>query len=319
MTGKEASMIRDIRQATIPPIQSEDGSFVSEEQYWQEYYEHPNFNYEWNDGHLEEKPVADYVKVQIYFWFLELLRHYLKTHPIARLTGLEMGFRMPLPSKTVIRKPDLGLVLNSNPMPLGDHDRTYKGIFDLCVESLSDSSTKAIERDTIQKLSEYASAGIREYYILDDRDIETRFLQNTNGVYQPIVPINGIIQSRVLPGFQFRIKDLYDQPELIELAEDPVYQTYVLPEYQTEKRRAEQERLAKERETLRAEQERIAKEQERMAKEYEAQRAEQERLAKEREAQRAEQEAQRAEQERLAKEQLAAKLRELGIDPDEIV
>jgi len=297
MATKEATVIKD-NQPNSPSIQSEAGLFVSEELYWHSYYEHPNFNYEWNNGYLEEKPVADYIKVQLYFWFLELLRRYLQTHPIARLTGLEMGFRMPLQIKTVIRKPDLGVVLNSNPTSLGDHDRTYKGIFDLCIESLSDSSTNEIERDTVQKLGEYASAGIREYYILDDKDVETHFLQNVNGVYQPITPINGIIQSRVLPGFQFRIKDLYDQPELVKLTEDPVYQTYVLPEYQAEKRRAEQERLAKERETLRAEQERIAKEQERMAKEYEAQ---------------------RAEQERLEKERLAAKLRELGIDPAEIV
>ena len=57
-------------------------------------------------------------------------------------------------------------------------------------------------------------------------------------------------------------------------------------------------------------------EQERQRAEQERQRAEQERQRAEQERQRAEQESQRAEQERQRAEQLAAKLRELGIEPD---
>jgi len=49
-----------------------------------------------------------------------------------------------------------------------------------------------------------------------------------------------IIRSEVLPGFQFRISDLYRQPELTELTEDPVYKTYIMTEYQAEKRRTEE-------------------------------------------------------------------------------
>jgi Uma2 family endonuclease len=56
--------------------------------------------------------------------------------------------------------------------------------------------------------------------------------------------------------------------------------------------------------------------QERQRAEQERQRAEQERQRAEQESQRAEQESQRAEQERQRADILAAKLRELGIDPD---
>ncbi len=31
---------------------SEDGLQVSEEVYWEKYYNHPDFNYEWNNGVL---------------------------------------------------------------------------------------------------------------------------------------------------------------------------------------------------------------------------------------------------------------------------
>jgi hypothetical protein len=222
--------------------QSEDGVFVSEELYWEKYYDHPDFNYEWNNGYLEEKPVADYSKVKMYHWFSDILRGYLQVHPIARFTALEMGARLPLPHKTAIRKPDLGLVLNSNIIPLGDADRTYHGIYDLCIESMSDSSKKEIERDTVQKWGEYESVGIQEYYILDDHGVETNFLENVGGIYVPITQVNGVVHSKVLPGFQFRVNDLYRQPGLIELTDDPVYQGFILPEYQAEKRRAEHER-----------------------------------------------------------------------------
>lgn len=74
-----------------------------------------------------------------------------------------------------------------------------------------------------------------------------------------------------------------------------------------------------ERETQRAEQEALRAERETQRAEQEAQRAEQEALRAQQETQRAEQEAQRAEQEALRAKLFAAKLRELGINPDEVI
>ncbi|MGB0563785.1 MAG: Uma2 family endonuclease [Spirulinaceae cyanobacterium] len=80
--------------------------------------------------------------------------------------------------------------------------------------------------------------------------------------------------------------------------------------------RAEQEALWAQQADLRTQQAIQRAEQEAQRAEQEAQRAEQEAQRAEQEAQRAEQEAQRAEQERQKAARLAAKLRELGIDPD---
>lgn len=241
----------EAEQVTIP--QFGKNRRVSKAEYWQQYYDHPTSNYEWNNGYLEEKPVADYANVQLYFWFLELLRSYLRVQPIARTTALEMAFEMIFGTQSSIRKPDLGVVLNSNSIPLKYRDRRYQGIFDLCIESLSDSNKAAIERDTVVKYQEYAQAGIQEYYILDERQRETVFLENVGGLYRPLPQMNGVVQSKVLPGFQFRVEDLYRQPSLVELAIDPVYQGFVLLEYQAE-------RMAKQQETQRAERERAEKE-----------------------------------------------------------
>jgi hypothetical protein len=233
---------------------SEDGRIVSEELYWAEYYSHPDFSYEWNNGRLEEKPVSNFVQFRLYVWFLSLLKDYLHVYPIARMIGLETGFRLALPKKTTIRKPDLGVVLNRNPVPLGDKDRSYHGIFDICIESLSDSSKKEIERDAVIKKEEYAAAGVAEYYILDENQRETAFYQLRNGVYVPLPKQGGVIRSRVLPGFQFRLTDLYRLPEPPEMIDDPVYQGFVSPFLRAERIRAEEAESRAEEAESRAEQ-----------------------------------------------------------------
>jgi Uma2 family endonuclease len=267
---------------------SEDGRIVSETEYWADYYDHPDFSYEWNNGRLEEKPVSDFAQFRLYVWFLSLLKDFLHVHPIARMIGLETGFRLALPQKTTIRKPDLGVVLNSNPVPLGDKDRSYHGIFDLCIESLSDSSKKAIERDTVDKKEEYAAGGVTEYYILDESQSETAFYHLRRGVYVPLPNSGGVIRSRVLPGFQFRLTDLYHLPEPPEMVDDPVYQDFVSPFLREERIRAEQAESRAEQAESRAEQ--------------------------------AESRAEQAEalllRERESSQRYAAQLRALGIDPE---
>ncbi|MCB0061211.1 MAG: Uma2 family endonuclease [Caldilineaceae bacterium] len=274
----------------------DDGLYVSEEQYWADYYQNTEFTYEWNNGRLEQKPMTDYAQFLLYTWFFELLKDFLHVNPIARMTGLELGFRMELPHKVAARTPDLGVVLNTNPVPLLDKDRSYKGIFDICVESLSDSKQKYIDRDVIHKKDEYAEAGVQEYYILDERGKETQFYRlDSTGLYVPIRPQNGIIRSTVLPGFQFRYTDLYRLPKPPEMLDDVVYRDFTSPYVRAERVIAEEQRRRAEAEAARAQRERDRAEQER---------------------QRAAEADARASQADARAERYAALLRELGIDPD---
>lgn len=154
--------------------------YVSEALYWEKYYNYVGPSdrcFEWNNGQLEELPVTDYAKFIMYLWFLDVLRDFLHANPIARIIGLELGFRLVLPQKVTIRKPDLGLVLNTNPVPLNDHDRLPR--------------------------------------------------------------IEGIVYSQVLPGFRFRVADLYTRPTPPELVDDPVYSSFISPLYRAERQRAE--------------------------------------------------------------------------------
>lgn len=52
-----------------------------------------------------------------------------------------------------------------------------------------------------------------------------------------------LICSQVLPGFQFRISDLHKRPYPLAMTTDEVYRHFVLPDYQTQKTRAEQAEL----------------------------------------------------------------------------
>ncbi len=280
------------------------GMPVSEADYWRDYYDGNQPTFEWNNGRLEEKGVSDWETAKLFFWFFQLLSAYLQTHPSADLVMLEMGFSVQLPGKKVIRRPDIGLVHRDNPIALKDRDRSYQGIYDLCLEGLSDSSKAIRENDTLVKPKEYAKAGVKEYFILYHKLDECMFYRLTrHGVYVPIQPGRGdVICSQVLPGFQWRLAELESQPALIELVDHPVYQDYVWTALSESRKQTE---LAKQHAAieakLRVQAEQHAKKEARLRMDAES------RLANEtRSRQDAEQQAQR----------YAERLRALGIDPE---
>jgi hypothetical protein len=273
------------------------GRYVSKEEYWAKWYE-AEPSYEWNNGYLEAKPMPNLIQLRLYHWYLALLHQYTQTYGNADLMFLETGFSMVVPDpekpntmKEVTRKPDIAAIRHDNKVRWQEHERSYHGICDLCVEALSDSDKGEVDRDVKIKKSEYEFAGVQEYYILDPSNQHMHFYQRTaTGAYIEMQPdADGVIRSQILPGFQFRRRDLKRLPSLEELALDPVYQGYVLLRYQAAAQKAEQERQRAEQEQQRAEQER----------------------------QRAEQERQRAEQEQQRAERFAALLREMGVDVDQ--
>ncbi len=307
----------DAEPVYIPEAEEEfsdsgDGRFVSEEEYWENYYIHPYSSYEWNSGFLEEKPMTDYKGWLVYDWFWRTLSHFLSVHPLAKTMGLDFGFSLSLPRKRKsVRKPDLSVIRNDNPILLHPDDQSYRGTLDMCIESLSYSRKSEILRDTVVKKKEYQNVRVREYFILDARMLKTAFYRlDDRGKYREIVPENGdIIHSEVLPGFRFRISDLLKQPCLEEMAHDELYQDWILPFYQKSRQETEKERLRAEKERLRAEKAEKKAERERRRADQSERKAEEERR-------RAEQSELKAEEERLKAARLALKLRELGIDPE---
>lgn len=258
---------------------SAHGLRVSEQEYWEKYYEVSDYHYEWNNGILEEKPVSDYATFKLYKWLFLLIDAFLTTKPIGKLVALETGFRMSFPQqkRVTIRKPDFYVVRDDYPTPYLDTHNSFHGIADLCVEAISDLRKRDRELDTKVKFGEYELAGVREYYILDAKKQTMTFYRRGDDGRSARIPISkdGIVRCDVLPGLQFRVADLFRQPSLFLLTDDPIYRDFVLPEVAELKMLAQQAQ------------------------------------------QRAEEERQRATQEQERADRLAAKLRSMGIDPDQ--
>jgi len=222
---------------------------ISEATYWSEYYDKQEdefgnpVSYEWNNGYLEIKPVSDQQTTLIHLWFLSLLQEYLRHYPCAKLTLLEMGSKFQLSDdKASIRKPDLGIVLNDNPVPYLSKDMSYKGCPDMCVETLSTSRPSEIKRDTIQKKREYQAAGVKEYLILaHDHQYCEYYQLDEQGVYQAAArDQDGVVRSGILPGFQWRMDDLYQHPDTETMMHIPIYQGFVALQHQKTAQRAKQ-------------------------------------------------------------------------------
>ena len=231
----------------------DNGRRVTLEEYWEKWYENPypdlDVSYEWNNGILEAKPLPNAPQIGLYNWFLALLLCNVQTYSHASLINLETGFMLkiddesdPKGERIQVRKPDIGVILNTNPVSWGALDqRHFDGVCDMVVEAVSDSTTAEVLRDTVEKRQDYALGGVKEYYILDPGGERMRFYTLTQeGVYDDIPPDpNGVIRSSVLSGLQFWLDDLQLRPHLADLARDDVYSKYVIPDLQVAVTRAE--------------------------------------------------------------------------------
>jgi Uma2 family endonuclease len=263
------------RTAPVNSLAPDEGRHVTLEEYWDKWYEHPypdiDVSYEWNNGILEAKFLANAPQLDLGFWFLALLHQYVKTHDNAKLINMETGFVLtmqdeaePSGMRKAVRKPDIGIILNSNPVSWGRVDqRSFAGVCDAVVEFLSDSTQTEVRRDTEEKKRDYALAGVKEYTILDPSGEHMHFYHLTpQERYEEIQPdAEEVIHSEVLPGFQFRIGDLWRLPRLAKLALDEVYAGFVIPDLKVAVTRAEDAEARVEVEAQRADAESAARQQ----------------------------------------------------------
>ena len=181
MSGRAKALTgRGERNPIASAIQLPMKGVVSpKEEYFARWYENPypdiDVSYEWNNGILEAKPLPNRPQLDLYNWFLTLLQRNIETFRHAALLNLETGFELKMPDPTepsgqreAVRKPDVGVILDTNPTPWGRiEQRHYEGVCDLVVEAVSDSTRAEILRDTEEKRVDYALGGVKEYFILD--------------------------------------------------------------------------------------------------------------------------------------------------------
>lgn len=160
---------------------------------------------EWVDGKVVMTSPASVRHQEVVEFLQILIGTFVKVHPIGKV--LVPPFQMKLARSG--REPDLLFIATNH------QDRLQKtrldGPADLVVEVISPES---FTRDRGEKYSEYESAGIPEYWLIDpEREVAEFYQLDARGRYQAIATdADEVYHSRVLPGFWLRVGWLWQDP-----------------------------------------------------------------------------------------------------------
>ncbi|MCI0643074.1 MAG: Uma2 family endonuclease [Gemmataceae bacterium] len=78
----------------------------------------------------------------------------------------------------------------------------------LAVEIVSPDS---VYRDYVQKFALYQKAGVDEYWIIDPDERKATFFTLRKGKFEEMPVKDGVFTSKVLPGFHFEVRWLWDE------------------------------------------------------------------------------------------------------------
>lgn len=155
------------------------------------------------DGILVEKVMASFESL-LACTLIHWLSGFLDKNPLGVVLG-EGGALKILPRR--MRIPDVSFIRWERfPHRKLPRDRVFRVAPDLAVEILSEGNT---EGEMGIKVGEYFRAGVRLVWLIDP---EARSARVYIGVDQcDVLDENGVLDGRdVLPGFQFRLRDLID-------------------------------------------------------------------------------------------------------------
>lgn len=162
---------------------------------------------EWVDGEVLELSPASRRHQLIADFLARVLGVYVEETGCGRV--ISPPFQMRTSAALPGREPDLIFVATAN---LGRLKATHlDGPADLVVEVVSPDSR---QRDRRDKLSEYQTGGVAEYWIVDPVRGEAIFHQLDSNSHYSVVSRrrSGIYRSKVVPGFWLRVEWLLQDP-----------------------------------------------------------------------------------------------------------
>ena len=183
----------------LPP----QGAWSDREYLW--LTDHTNRLIELTDGRIQDLPMPTDTHQAVLQYLFLLFRDYLKPRGgVARVAALRMRVR-----EGTFREPDL-LLLRDRSDPRRQ-DRFWLGA-DLVVEVISPDDP---DRDLVDKRSDYAKAGIAEYWIADPRDDTITVLALHGGAYveHGAFARGKAATSPLLEGFVADVAAVFDAPE----------------------------------------------------------------------------------------------------------
>jgi Uma2 family endonuclease len=180
----------------VPGLRMTEAQFVK----WRD----EDLRTEWIDGKVIMMAPANIDHVDLNFWLVTVTRMFVEHHQLGKVFGIETEIRLP----RVRRNPDLLFVSKSR---LKIIKPTFiDGPPDLIVEIVSPDSES---RDWRDKFSNYESAGVREYWIIDpsSKRVEAYGLGRDKH-YKQIDEKQEMIFSKVLRGLYIRPQWLWQSP-----------------------------------------------------------------------------------------------------------
>jgi Uma2 family endonuclease len=167
--------------------------------------------YEWVDGFLFKEPDPPVDHEAIGNFVGALLYEYCRRRLPARVVRGPYPLRF---SDECVRLADVAVFLEDNPgqnSPAG-----FVGAADIVVEV---ATLETRERDFIEKMGDYQSFGVREYWLLDPPNEAAFFYRERLGTFQD-VRLDGAVcyTSSLLPGFMLHIDTLWEEwlPDPVE-------------------------------------------------------------------------------------------------------
>ncbi|MFN3980111.1 MAG: Uma2 family endonuclease [Caldilinea sp.] len=115
---------------------------------------------------------------------------------LGELTGPNAAYRL---NEENVYQPDLAFVSFHRLHLAGDI--FFDGPPDLVVEIISPSSR---QYDTVEKFVNYGRFGVQEYWLIDPIERAVKLFGNVNGQLVEIPTQEGVLRSRLLPGFWLR-------------------------------------------------------------------------------------------------------------------
>lgn len=151
--------------------------------------------FEWIDGEVIKMSNPSLRHQDLSDFLTAILRFFVEAKNYGRI--ISAPFQLKMDFRPSGRQPDIMFVSNENLFRL---EKQYvDGTADLVVEIVSPES---LERDTQDKFNEYERAGVREYWIIDDRTRTANFYNlDENGKYKLLyISPEGVFESRVIEG-----------------------------------------------------------------------------------------------------------------------
>jgi Uma2 family endonuclease len=161
---------------------------------------------EWVNGEVIQFMPPKALHQNILIFLASLLQLFVKHFKLGYVGVAPIEVRI---TPTSSREPDVIFVSSARSGIVND-DR-IEGAPDLVIEIISRDS---VQRDREEKYDEYEAAGVREYWIIDNRTrrhIADFFRLDQAGIYQRVEVVDNIFRSEVLPGFWLRIDWLWQK------------------------------------------------------------------------------------------------------------